>query len=162
MKEKKLKLKQKINIQNGPNEINAERIQHMIQTALAAQVEVYKKESADRERIILADFAVRLQHATAVTTTPPASPNSSTRSTVPRTCLNMGSPSVLYNGLGGTSTSAMSKAAVGRASALASAPSSSTSTQEDFYKPLTMDQSKIEKSLNEREEDPVTVIIILA
>ena len=39
---------------------------------------------------------------------------------------------------------------------MASASSSSTSTQEDFYKLLTMDQSKIEKSLNEREEDPVT------
>ena len=44
------------------NEINAERIQLMIQTALAAQVEVYAKESADRERILLADFEVRLQH----------------------------------------------------------------------------------------------------
>ena len=50
----------------------------------------------------------------------------------------------------------MSKAAMGRASALASASSSSTSTPEDFYKLLTMDQPKIEKSLNEREEDPVT------
>ena len=69
----------------------------------------------------------------------------------------MGSPSsVLYNGLGGTSKSTLSKAAVGRASALASASSSSTSTQEDFYKLLTMDQSKIEKSLNERDDDPVT------
>ena len=44
------------------NEINAERIQLMIQTALAAQAEVYAKESADRERILLADFEVRLQH----------------------------------------------------------------------------------------------------
>ena len=68
----------------------------------------------------------------------------------------MGSPSILYNGLGGTSTSAMSKAALGRESALASASSSSTSTQEDFYKLLIMGQSKTEKSLNEREEDPVT------
>ena len=64
------------------NEINAERIQLMIQTALAAQAEVYAKESADRERILLADFEVRLQHATAVNHTPPASPNSSTRSTI--------------------------------------------------------------------------------
>ena len=40
---------------------------------------------------------------------------------------------------------------------MASVSSSSTSTQdEDFYKLLTMDQSKIEKSLNEREEDSVT------
>ena len=96
------------------NEINAERIQLMIQTALAAQVEVYAKESADRERILLADFEVRLpQHDTAVNHTPPppASPNSSTRSTIPKICLNMGSPSILYNGLGGTSTSALSKAA---------------------------------------------------
>ena len=123
------------------NEINAERIQQMIQTALAAQAGIYNKESADRERILLADFEVRLQHATAVNTTPPASPNSSTLSAVPRTRLNMGSPSVLYNGLGGTSTSATSKAAVGRASALASASSSSTSTQEDFYKLLTMDRT---------------------
>ena len=128
----------------------------MIQTTLAAQAEVYAKESADRERILLADFEVRLQHATAVNHTPPASPNSSTRSTIPKICLNMGSPSILYNGLGGTSTSALSKAAVGRASAVASASSSSTSTQENFYKILTMDQSKIEKALNEREEDPVT------
>ena len=112
---------------------------------------------ADFHRTELAALAARLQNspASAVPTLPASPTNSSTRSTVPRTRLNMGSPSVLYNGLGGTSTSAMSKA-VGRASALASASSSSTSTQEDFYKLLTMDQSKIEKSLNEREEDPVT------
>ena len=94
------------------NEINAERIQHMIQTALAAQGEVYKKESADRERTLLADFEVRLRHATAVTT-PPASPNLSTRSTVKRTTLDMGS-SLVYNGLGDTSTSAISQAAAHR------------------------------------------------
>ena len=80
------------------NEINAERIQLMIRTALAAQAEVYAKESTDRKCILLADFEVRLQHATAVNHTPPASPNSSTRSTIPKICLNMGSPSVLYNG----------------------------------------------------------------
>ena len=68
----------------------------------------------------------------------------------------MGSPSLVYNGLGGTSTSAMSKATVSRASALASASSSSTFPQEDSYKMLTLDQSKIEKSLNERKGDPVT------
>ena len=40
---------------------------------------------------------------------------------------------------------------------VSAASSSSTATQEDFYKLLTiMDQSKIEKSLNEREETPVT------
>ena len=50
----------------------------------------------------------------------------------------------------------MSKAVVGRASALASASSSSTSTQEDFYKTFSMDQTKIEKSLNEQDEAPVT------
>ena len=57
-------------------------------------------------------------------------------------------------------TSAMSKAAVSRASALSStstsSSSSSTCAQEDFYKTFSMDQTKIEKSLNEREEDPVT------
>ena len=114
----------------------------MIQTALAAQAEIYNKESADRERILLADFEVRLRNATAVNNTPPASPNSSIRSTIPKICLNMGSP-ILYNGLGGTSTSAMTKAAVSRASTLASASSSSSSTQEGSYKLLTMDQSKI-------------------
>ena len=67
----------------------------------------------------------------------------------------MGS-SVIYNGSGGTSTSTISKAAVSRAFALASASSSSTSAQEDFYKTFSMDQTEIEKSLNEREEDPVT------
>ena len=41
------------------NEINVERIQFIIQTALAAQAEVYAKESADRERILSADFEVR-------------------------------------------------------------------------------------------------------
>ena len=78
------------------NEINAERIQLMIQTALAAQAEVYAKESADRERILFADFEVRLQHATAVNHTPPASPNSSTRSTVPRTRRNMAGASFCF------------------------------------------------------------------
>ena len=128
--------------------MHAERIQHMIQTALAAQAEVYKKESADRERTLLADFEVRLRHATAVTT-PPASPNLSTRSTVKRTTLDTGA-SLVYNGLGGTSTSAISQAAVHRHT---SAVPASTSTPEDFYKLFSMDQTKIEKSLN---EDPVT------
>ena len=72
----------------------------------------------------------------------------------------MGS-SVHYNGLGGTSTSAISQAAAKRASALASATSASssspsTSVEEDYYKTFSMDQTKIEKSLKEREEDPVT------
>ena len=121
----------------------------MIQAALTAQAEAHRKE--------LAAQAARFQTSSAVPT-PPASPtNSSTRSTVPRTRLNMGSPSsVLYNGLGGTSTSALSKAVVGRVSALASASSSSISTQEDLYKLLTMDQSKIEKSLNERDDISVS------
>ena len=90
-------------------------IQTMIQEALVAQAEVHRKESADRERLLLAGFEVRLQlehssSATATVRTPPASPNSSTRSTVKRTTLDMGS-SVVYNGLGGTSTSAISQAA---------------------------------------------------
>ena len=127
----------------------------MIQTALTAQAKIYQQESESKERALIKDFEARLLKATAVNKTPPGSPTSSTRSTVRKTCLNMGS-SVIYNGLGGTSTSAMSKAAVGRASALASASSSSTSTQEDFYKTFSMDQTKIEKSLNERDEDPVT------
>ena len=75
----------------------------MIQTVLAAQTEAYKTESADNERIRLADFEDRLRRATAVKT-PPASPDSSTRSTVKRTTLDMGSSHV-YNGLGGTSSS---------------------------------------------------------
>ena len=89
--------------------ITAEAIQQMIQEALDAQAEVHRKE--------LAAQAAHFQTSSAVPT-PPASPtNPSTRSTVPRgTRLNMGSPSsVLYNGLGGTSTLALSKAAVGRA-----------------------------------------------
>ena len=127
--------------------ITAEDIQTMIQEALAAQAEVHRRESADRERLLLAGFEVRLQHSSdSAVHTPPASPNSSTRSTLKRTTLDMDS-SVVYTGLGGTSTSALSKAAVSRASALASVSSSSTSTQEDFYKTFSMDQTKIEKSL---------------
>ena len=92
--------------------ITAEAIQQMIQQALDTQAEAHRKE--------LAAQAVHYQTSSAVPSPPLASPpNSSTRSTVPRGIrLNMGSPSsVFYNGLGGTSTSAMSKAAVGRASA---------------------------------------------
>ena len=63
----------------------------------------------------------------------------------------MGS-SLVYNGLGGTSTSAISQAAIHRHT---SAVPVSTSTPEDFYKLFSMDQTKIEKSLNERDEDPV-------
>ena len=57
---------------------------------------------------------------------------------------------------------AISQAAAKLASTLASATSASrssspsTSVEEDFYKTFSMDQTKIEKSLNEREEDPVT------
>ena len=52
--------------------------------------------------------AARLQRSasSAAHTTPVASPTvSSTRSTVPRTRLNMSSPSLVVNALGGTSTS---------------------------------------------------------
>ena len=130
--------------------ISEEAIQKLIQDALAAQ--------ADTHRTELAALAARFQNssASAAPTTLASPIASSTRSTVPRTRLNMGSPSLVYNGLGGTSTSAMSKAAVSRAFALALASSSSTSPQEDFYILLTMDQSKIEKALNEGTEDPVT------
>ena len=100
-------------------EITAEAIQLMIQDALAAQAVIHRNE--------LATQAARFQQASsAVVPTPPASPtNSSTRSTVPRARLNMGSPSLVFNGLGGTSTSDMATAAVTRASALAAASSSS-------------------------------------
>ena len=100
---------------------------------------------ADTHRTELAALAARFQKfsTSAAPTTPASQTASSTRSTVPRIRLNMGSPSLVYNGLGGTSTSALSKAAVDRAS------SSLASTQEDLYKLLTMDQSKNEKSLNE-------------
>jgi len=65
----------------------------------------------------------------------------------------MGS-SVVYNGLGGTSTSAISQAAVHRNT---SAVASSTPAPKDFYKLFSMDQTKIEKrSLLEREENQVT------
>ena len=98
----------------------------ILEEALAAQAEAHRKE--------LAAQAARFQTSSAVPTPPVSPTNSSTRSTVPRgTRLNMGSPSsVLYNGLGGTSTLVLSQAAVGRASALASAASSSASTQEDL------------------------------
>ena len=133
------------------NEINVERTQQMIQTALAAQTEAYKTEFADRERILLADFDDRLRRATAVKA-PPSSPDSSTRSTVKRTTLDMDS-SLVYNGLGGTSTSAISQAVVNRHT---SAVPPSTSAQEDFYKIFSMDQTKVERSLLEREENQVT------
>ena len=149
IQKKKIQLKLKLTF-NMATGITAEAIQQMIQEALAAQAEAHRKE--------LAAQAAHFQTSSAVPTPPSSPTNSSTRSTVPRGIrLNMGSPSsVLYNGLGGTSTSAMSQAAVGPASALASASSSSVSTQEDFYKLLTLDLSKNEKSLNERNEDPVT------
>ena len=135
--------------------ITTEQVQEMIQPALAAQATIHQKESEFRERALVKDFEDRLLKSTTAVKTLPRSPTCSTRSTVNKTCLNMGT-SVTYNGLGGTSTSAMSKAAVSRASALASTSSSSTSDQEDFYKAFSMDQTKIENSLNEREEDPVT------
>ena len=133
------------------NEINAKHIQQIIQTALAVQTEAHKKESADREDILFADFEDRLRRATAVKT-PPASPGSSTRSTVKRTTLDMGSL-LVYNGLGGSSTSAISQAAALRHT---SAASSSTSAQEEFYQIFSMDQTKLERSLLEREKSHVT------
>ena len=135
--------------------ITAEAINQMIQEALATQAEAHNKELAEK----LAEQAARFRSssASAAHTTPVASPTaSSTRSTVPRTRLNMSSPSLVFNGLGGTSTSAMATAAVNRASALASASSSSNPAQEDFYATFARDQTKIEQSLIERDEDPVT------
>ena len=102
-----------------------------------------------------AALAAHLQNSPASAvrnTTPPVSPRSSTRSTVKRITLNIGS-SVVYNRLGGTSNSAISKAVVHRHT---SAVPVSTSTPEDFYKLFSMDQTKIAKSLNESNEDPVT------
>ena len=126
-------------------EITAEAIQLMIQNALAAQAIIHRDE--------LASQAARFQQASSAVPSPPASPtNSSTRSTVPRTRLSMGSPSLTFNNLGGTSTSVLSQAAVGRASA----SSSSIPSPEDLYRLLALDQSKNEKSLTERKEDPVT------
>jgi len=141
--------------------ITAEAINQMIQEALATQAEAHNKELAEK----LAEQAARFRtsSASAAHTTPVASPTvSSTRSTVPRTRLNMSSPSLVFNGLGGTSTSAMATAAVNRASALASASSSSNPAQEDFYATFARDQTKIEQSLIERDEDPVTDSGLLA
>ena len=77
--------------------ITEDVIQKLIQDALAAQ--------ADTHRTELAALAARFQNfsASAAPTTPASPTASSTRSTVPRTRLNMGSPSLVYNGLGGTS-----------------------------------------------------------
>ena len=134
----------------------------MIQEALATQAEAHNKELAEK----LAEQAARFRtsSASAAHTTPVAcSPTvSSTRSTVPRTRLNMSSPSLVFNGLGGTSTSAMATAAVNRASVLASASSSSNPAQEDFYATFARDQTKIEQSLIERDKDPVTDSELLA
>ena len=86
--------------------ITAEAIQKLIQDESAAQAEVHRTE--------LAALAAHLQNSPASPVrTPPASPRSSTRSTVKRTTLNMGS-SLVYNGLRGTSTSAISQAAAHR------------------------------------------------
>ena len=131
--------------------VTAEAIQLMIQEALAAQAEVHRKE--------LATQAARFQTSSAVPT-PPASPtNSSTRSTVKGTRLNMGPPSLVFNGLGGTSTSEMATAAVARASALAAASSSSNPSQQDFFYDsfVARDQTKLELSLIERNDDPGVV-----
>ena len=86
--------------------VTAEAIQNMIQDALATQAEVHRTE--------LAALAAHFQNSPALAVrTPPASPRSSTRSTAKRTTLDMSS-SLVYNGLGGTSTSAISQAAVYR------------------------------------------------
>ena len=104
--------------------ITEEDIQKLIQDALAAQAYIHRTE--------LPALAARFQNssASAAPTTPAYPAATSTRSTVPRTRLNMGSPSLIYNGLGGTSTSAISQAAVHRHT---SAVPVSTSTPEDFY-----------------------------
>ena len=134
--------------------ITAEAIQQMIQDALAAQAEIHRKD--------LAAQAAHFRNSSAVPT-PPASPtNSSTRSTVKGTRLNLGSPSLVFNGLGGTSTSDMATAAVDRASALAAASSSSNLSQQDFYNSFARDQTKLELSLIERKVDPVTDSGLLA
>ena len=75
--------------------LTAEQVREMIQTSLAAQATIHQKESESSERALVKDFDERLLKATAVKT-PPGSPTSSTRSTVHKTCLNMGS-SVIYN-----------------------------------------------------------------
>ena len=72
----------------------------------------------------------------------------------------MGSPSLVFNGLGGTSTSEMAiPAAVARASALAAASSSSNPSQQDFFYDsfVARDQTKLELSLIERNDDPGVV-----
>ena len=74
----------------------------------------------------------------------------------------MGSPSLVFNGLGGTSTSEMATAAVARASALAAVSSSSNPSQQDFYDSFARDQTKLELSLIERKDDPVTDSGLLA
>ena len=126
--------------------ITAEAINQMIQEALATQAEAHNKELAAK----LAEQAARVRTSSASSaahTTPVASPTaSSTRSTVPRTRLNMSSPSLVFNALGGTSTSAMATAAATRASAPAS--SSSNPAQEDFYATFARDQTKIEKTIS--------------
>ena len=49
--------------------ITEEQIETMIQEALAAQTKVHRKESADKERLIIAWFEVRLQHSLVLTST---------------------------------------------------------------------------------------------
>ena len=139
--------------------ITAEAIQQMIQHALDTQAEAHKKDLADQLTAQAARFKASSSAAHA---TPVASPHSSTRSTVPRTRLNMGSPSLVFNGLGGTSTSDMATAAVARASTLAAASSSSNLSQQDFYDSFARDQTKLEQSLIERKDDPVTDSGLLA
>jgi hypothetical protein len=56
----------------------------------------------------------------------------------------------------------MATAAVARASALAAASSSSNPSQQDFYDSFARDQTKLELSLIERKDDPVTDSGLLA
>jgi hypothetical protein len=56
----------------------------------------------------------------------------------------------------------MATAAVARASALAAASSSSNLSQQDFYDSFARDQTKLEQSLIERKDDPVTDSGLLA
>jgi len=118
-----------------------EAIKILIQQALTAQAEIHRKELAEQTRVS-DEIVARLQRSSSsAVRTPPLSP-SSTRTTVPRARLDMGSPQIVYNELGGTSTSALSQAAVARATGLASASSSLTSKGESLS---TLDDGSIQK-----------------
>ena len=86
--------------------ITEEAIQQMIQDAVVAAL----ASQAATHRQDMDAQAARLQcpSSSAAPSSPASSAASSTRSTVPRTRLNMSSPSLVYYGLGGTSTSVLS------------------------------------------------------